>query len=269
MSALHPATASIAAPLAPTALDRRDWIAGLEKGLSIIEVFDAEHSRLTATQVAQRCGLTRTAARRHLLTLAHIGYVGTDGKLFWLTPRILRLGQAYLDSARLPRAVQPYLQRVTAGTGEAAFAAVLDHDEVVYIARSSSQRHLHTGYMLGSRVQAHVTAAGIMILGAMGSAYWDAWLQRQTLRPFTSHSVLDKGLLRQSIVRAREQGWAISEQQLEMNYRGIAVPLYDHNDSLLGAMSVTMPMNNETSEVAIRRILPVLQETARAMRPML
>ncbi|MDO9438316.1 IclR family transcriptional regulator C-terminal domain-containing protein [Hydrogenophaga sp.] len=269
MSAFHPSAPATVSSDATVELQRRDWIAGLEKGLAMIEVFDAEHSRMTATEVAQRCGLTRTAARRHLLTLAHLGYVDTDGKLFWLTPRILRLGQAYLDSARLPRAVQPYLQRVTSGTGETAFAAVLDHDEVVYIARSGSQRQLNTGYMLGSRVQAHVTAAGMAILGGMGSVYRDAWLQLQTLRPFTSHTVMDKEALRQSIVRARDQGWAISEQQLEVNFRGIAVPLYDHNDSLLGAMSVTMPMNNETAEVAVKRILPVLQDTARAMRPML
>src|SRR5574343_744263 len=145
-------------------LERRDWIAGLEKGLDIIEAFDAEHPRLTASQAGQRCGLTRTAARRHLLTRAHLGYVATDGKLFSLTPRVLRLGQAYLESARLPRAVQPYLQRVTAGTGEVAYVGVLDQDELVYVARSGTHRQFNTGYLLGSRVQAHVTAAGLAIL---------------------------------------------------------------------------------------------------------
>jgi len=82
------------APLsAPAAgLDKRDWIAGLEKGLHLIESFDDAHSRMTASQVGERCGMTRTAARRYLLTLQHLGYVATDGKLFWLTPRVLRLG---------------------------------------------------------------------------------------------------------------------------------------------------------------------------------
>ena len=98
-------------PETSTPLDKRDWIAGLEKGLSIIESFDDANPRLTASQAGQRCGLTRTAARRYLLTLAHLGYVATDGKLFWLTPRVLRLGQSYLESARLPRIVQPFLQR--------------------------------------------------------------------------------------------------------------------------------------------------------------
>ncbi len=250
-------------------LERRDWIAGLEKGLSVIEAFDAEHSRMTASQAAQRCGLTRTAARRHLLTLTHLGYVATDGKLFWLTPRILRLGQAYLESARLPRAVQPYLQRVTAGTGETAYFAVLDHDDVVYIARSGTHRHMNTGYMLGSRVQAHVTAAGIVIRAMQGVAQWNEWLEAQTLRPYTSFTVMDKAQLRACLEQAREQGWFISEQQLEMNFRGIAVPLYNHSDHLIGALSITMPMNNETSEAAVKRVLPVLQETARSMRPML
>lgn len=250
-------------------LERRDWIAGLEKGLSVIEAFDAEHARLTASQVGQRCDMTRTAARRHLLTLVHLGYVATDGKLFTLTPRVLRLGQAYLESARLPRAVQPYLQRVTAGTGEVAYVGVLDQDELVYIARSGSHRHLNTGYMLGSRVQAHITAAGLMILAMRGPDIWDDWLAHHELRAFTSFTVIDKAELRQNLELARRQGWAVSEQQLEMNYRGIAVPLYDHNDNLVAAMSVTMPMNNESTEDAVKRVLPVLQDTARSMRQLL
>ena len=102
-------------PTAPE-LHRRDWIAGAEKSLRILESFDTQNTRITAAQAAALAGITRTAARRHLLTLNHLGYLGTDGKLFWLTPRVLRLGQAYLDSSRLARVVQPYLQRVTAGT---------------------------------------------------------------------------------------------------------------------------------------------------------
>ena len=227
-------------------LEKRDWIAGLEKGLAVIEAFDDQHPRLTASQAGTRCGLTRTAARRYLLTLAHLGYVGTDGKLFWLTPRILRLGHAYLESARLPRLVQPFLQRIAGGTQEVAYLGVLDGADTVYIARSGAHRHMNTGYMLGSRVQAQVTAAGMAILAGLGEALADQWLQQ-----------------------IQRQGWAISEQQLEMNYRGIAVPLYDHKDHLVAAMSVTMPMQNESSEDAAKRVLPVLQDTARSMRPLL
>ena len=196
----------------PFALERRDWIAGLEKGLAVIEAFDAEHPRLTASQAGQRCGLTRTAARRHLLTLVHLGYVATDGKLFSLTPRVLRLGQAYLESARLPRAVQPYLQRVTAGTGEVAYAGVLEQDELVYVARSGSHRQLNTGYMLGSRVQAQVTAAGLVILAMSGAEVYEPWLARQELRAYTSHTVVDRDELRRREVRSPAASPALDER---------------------------------------------------------
>ena len=251
---------------APSTLDKRDWIAGLEKGLSIIEGFDDANPRLTASQAGVRCGLSRTAARRYLLTLEHLGYVATDGKLFWLTPRVLRLGQSYLESARLPRIVQPFLQRVTAGTQESAYVSVMDGDEIVYIARNGSNRAMNTGYVLGSRVQAQVTAAGLLLLALREPGWLENWLNSHDLRAYTSYTIASKDRLRIELARVRAQGWAISEQQLELNYRGIAVPLRDRHGELVGALSVTMPMGHESSEDAVARVLSVLSETAQAMR---
>ena len=65
--------------------------------------------------------------------------------------------------------------------------------------------------------------------------------------------------------RPRLQGWAISEQQIELTYRGVAVPLIDRCGALVGALNVTLPMGHEWSAHAVTRVLPVLLETARAM----
>ncbi len=251
------------------ALDKRDWIAGLEKGLAIIECFDDANPRLTASEAGARCGLTRTASRRYLLTLKHLGYIASDGKLFWLTPRILRLGQSYLESARLPRIVQPFLQRVTAGTHESAFVSVMDGDDIVYIARNGSSRAMNTGYVLGARVQAQVTAAGMMLLALQGEAWLDDWLAGHALKTYTSSTIASKDRLRIELARVRSQGWAVSEQQLELYFRGVAVPLRDRHGDVVGALSVTMPMGHESREDAVSRVLPVLNETAQAMRNMI
>lgn len=247
-------------------LDKRDWIAGLEKGLSIIEAFDDANPRMTASQAGVRCGLTRTAARRYLLTLQHMGYVACDGKLFWLTPRVLRLGQAYLESARLPRIVQPFLQRVTSGTQEIAYVSVMDGDDIVYIARNGSSRSMNTGIVLGSRVQAQVTAAGMLLLSMRAPEWLENWLTHHELKAYTTYTISSKDRLRIELARIRQRGWAISEQQLELTYRGVAVPLIDRRGDLVGALNVTMPMGHESSEDAVARVLPVLLETARAMR---
>lgn len=251
---------------APAGLDRRDWIAGLERGVGIIEAFDDAHPRMTASEAGQRTGMTRTAARRYLLTLQHMGYVASDGKLFWLTPRVLRLGQSYLESARLPRIVQPFLQRVAAGTHETAYLSVLDGDEVVYIARNGPNRSMNTGYVLGARVPAQVTASGMLMLALRPDAELAHWLETHELKVFTSHTIASKDQMKLEFARIRAQGWALSEQQLDLNSRGIAVPLRDRHGELVGALNITMPIGNEGSEDAVARVLPVLRETAQAMR---
>ena len=163
------------------ALERRDWIAGLEKGLGLLEAFDDSNPRMSATQAGERCGLTRTAARRYLLTLSHLGYVGTDGKLFWLTPRVLRLGQSYLESARLPRIVQPFLQRVTAGTMEVAYLSVLDGDDIVYICRSAETRIISINLLVGTRLPAYCTSMGQVLLAQLPPDALEAYLARVRL----------------------------------------------------------------------------------------
>jgi len=254
---------------APAGLDKRDWIAGLERGVSIIEAFDDAHPRMTASQAGQRTGMTRTAARRYLLTLQHMGYVASDGKLFWLTPRVLRLGRSYLESARLPRIVQPFLQRVAAGTSEIAYLSVMDGDEVVYVARNGPNRSMSTGYVLGARVPAQVTAAGLLMLALRSDEELAQWLASRPLQVFTPHTIASTERMQLEIARIRAQGWSLSEQQLDLNSRGIAVPLRDRHGVLVGALNITMPMGHESSEDAVARVLPVLRETAQAMRNMI
>ena len=139
------ATQSHAMDDAPFAIDRRDLIEGLGKGLRVIEAFDDDHNRLTPSEAAERSGITRTAARRYRLSLCRFGYAATDGKLFWLMPRVLRLGQSCLGAARLPRPVQPFIQRVSMACGETVNVGVLNGHEVVYVARGNSPRLLSTG----------------------------------------------------------------------------------------------------------------------------
>jgi len=259
-----PTASSHCPPLHP-----RDWIAGLERGLAVIEAFDDQHPRMTAAQIGQRTGMTRTAARRYVLTLQHLGYITGDGKQYWLTPRVLRLGHSYIESARLPRLGQPFLQRIAAGTHDTAYLAVLDGDDSVYIARSGLNRNMNAGYVLGSRLPARVTAAGMLLLALMDDDAREAWLARQTLTAFTQFTVTSVERLRYELLHARAQDWILTEQLLELDWRGVAVPLRDRHGTVLGALNVTMPMRQESSQGVIKRVLPILQETAQSMRELI
>ncbi|NBO13918.1 MAG: 4-hydroxyphenylpyruvate dioxygenase [Betaproteobacteria bacterium] len=245
---------------------RRDWIAGLERGFGVIECFDESHPRLTAQQVGELSGLTRTAARRYLLTLASLGYVASDGKSFWLTPRVLRLGQHYLESARLPRIAQPYLQRLSTQTGEIAMLSVLDGMDCVYIARNGPNRAMNSGFVLGSRVPGYTTSAGMLMLAHQSVEAIDEWLAKTPLPAFTDYTITDPVLMRRILMQIRQQGWSLSEQQFDVGFRGVAFALRDHRGDMVGALSLNMPMQGESSEAVVARVLPALRETAQALR---
>ncbi len=255
--------------MARTALDPRDRIVGLEKGLALIEAFDDATPRLSTSLAAERTGMTRSAARRVLLTLHALGYVMTDGHLFWLAPRVLRLGASYYESGRLPRLAQPFLQRLTASVHEAAYVSVRDGEELVYVARNGANPGLITGFMLGSRLPLAVTSAGIMLLAALPDPELEKVLAGYRFRSFTPHSISNAERLRLEILRARYQGWSLLEQQLQIGVRGVAVLLHDHLGGVVGALSLTMPIAAVTAEDAAARALPALRETAQALRPLL
>lgn len=246
-------------------LNRKDWIAGLEKGLQIIEAFNDTHPRLTASTAARRTGITRTATRRYLRTLEHLGYVESDGHLFWLTPRVLRLGWSYFDSARVPRAVQPHLQKLSLALGGAAYFAVMDENDVVFVARDGSNLVQNVGYVLGARIAANLSSAGIAILSTYSSEEVDKWVVGRKFVPYSPFTATTEDAVRQLINNARKNGYALLEQQVAQRVRGIAVPIRTHAGDVVGSISVSLPMGNETTENAVARALPLLREAEYAL----
>lgn len=254
---------------APFAIDRKDLIEGLGKGLRIIEAFDDDHPRMTPSEAATRTGMTRTAARRYLLSLCHFGYAATDGKLFWLMPRVLRLGNSYLGAARLPRLVQPFIQRLSMACGETVNVSVLDGHEVVYVARSNSPRLVSIGFYAGARVPAHVVTPGYAILSTFADEALDRWIAEHQFVSFSGDGLREGARFREAVMTARAQGYWVTEQLLDPGLRGIAVALRDRKGDCKGAIGMTMPIQPDTREQMVARMLPLLQDSALALRPLL
>lgn len=254
---------------APTPIDRKDLIEGLGKGLRVIEAFDDDHPRLTPSEVATITGLSRTAARRFLLSLVHFGYAATDGKFFWLMPRVLRLGQSYLGAARLPRLVQPFIQRISMASGETVNFSVLDGHEVVYIARSNSARLVSIGFHAGARLAAHLVTPGTVMLATLPDDALDAWIDAHEFTQFTAFGVHDKAEFREVVRAARALDYWITEQHLELGLRGLAVALKDRKGECRGALGIVLQMQTMTREQMVERLLPLLRDAVNQLRPLL
>jgi len=252
---------------------RPDFIEGIAKGMAVLESFDTERQRLNATLAAERAGLTRAAARRHLLTLAHLGYLETDGSYFWMSPKVLRFSGSYLASSRLPRALQPTLNRLAAQTQESFSAVVLDGEEVVIVARSGSYgaptRVLAYGLHLGARLPAHATSTGRVLLAGLTAAELSQWLKGRTLPRLTPHTVTSTSVLRQRIVQARKDDFCFASEEHELGVQALAVPLRDMRGHTVAALNVVLSGGHHKEEALRRDMLPLLFEAAREVRALL
>lgn len=246
-----------------------DFIAGMAKGLAVLESFDTERQRLNATLAAQRAGLTRAAARRHLLTLAHLGYLETDGSHFWLSPKVLRFSGSYLASARLPRLIQPSLNRLAAQTGESFSAVVLDADQVVIIARSGSTRLLAYGLHLGARLPAHATSTGRVMLAAKGKAEFNAWMKGRELPRLTAHTTVDPRRFKMLIEDVRARDYCVASEEHELGVHALAVPLRNMLGQTVAALNVVAAPQRLQAHTMEQGLLPLLQEAARELRQLL
>jgi IclR family pca regulon transcriptional regulator len=248
------------------AIDRSLLIDGLGKGLRVIELFSDAHPRLTATEAGQLAGLTRTAARRYLLSLVHFGYADTDGKHYWLLPSVLRLGQSYLEAARLPRLVRPFLQQLSMQTGETANLSVLDGHEIVYLARSNSPRVLSIGFHAGARVPAHVVSPGFAILSTFDAAAFDEWLAAHDFGRFTGETITEPAQFRASVGAARRQGYWLADSYIDVGLRGIAAALSDRQGRCAGAISMTFQAQAYPDDKPLSALLPPLRHTVQQVR---
>jgi IclR family transcriptional regulator, pca regulon regulatory protein len=246
----------------------RDFMAGLAKGLAVIEAFDDEHETMTIAEVAAATGLSRAAARRCLHTLMRLGHVAQDGRSFTLTPRVLKLGYAFLTAAPLPQLLQPFLEQASEALQESCSASVLDGTEIVYIARAATRRIMSVGVAVGTRLPAVATSMGRVLLAGLPpdeASRRIAASERRRLTPYTVTAVPD---LVRAVDAARTDGYAIVEQELEVGLVSIAVPVIDARGRVVAALNAGLQAQRGERTLLVATVLPKLLETQRLLRPL-
>jgi IclR family pca regulon transcriptional regulator len=242
------------------ARERRQSLQSLERGIAVIQVFSRERPALTLSEVARLTGITRATARRILLTLEDLGHVRSDGRLFSLTPRVLTLGWAYLSSLNLWETAQPLMEELTKQTNESCSAATLDLPDIVYVARVPTSRIMTIALGIGTRLPAHCTSMGRVLLAALPEPELEDFLATARLEGYTDRTITDPERLRRTIHTVREQGWALVDQELEIGLRSIAAPLRVDGRTI-AAINVSAAAPRVPLEQLRGRFLPELLKT--------
>jgi IclR family pca regulon transcriptional regulator len=240
-----------------------DFVQSLERGLAVIRAFDAAHPELTLSEVAAATDMTRAAARRFLLTLADLGYVRSDGRLFSLTPRVLDLGYAYLSSLSLPEVAEPHLEALAAEVNESSSVSVLDRGDVVYVARVPTSRIMTVAISVGTRFPAYATSMGRVLLAGLSDEDLSDYLSSVRIERLTSRTLSTVEALRSELARVRSQGWALVNQELEEGLRALAAPIRDRSGTVVAAVNVSAHASRRSLEAMKRELLPPLLTAAK------
>jgi IclR family pca regulon transcriptional regulator len=242
-----------------------DYVQSLDRGLAVVRAFDAEHAAMTLSEVAARARLSRAVARRLLLTLTYLGYVRQQGRQFSLTPRVLELGFSYLSSLTVAMLAQPVMEQVAHSIDESCSLAVLDSYDIVYVQRVPVRKVMTITLGIGARLPAFCTSMGRMLLAGLEHEALDRWLRGLRPQAWTRLTLTDKGAVRAAVERARTQGFAYVEQELQEGLCSLAVPVRDARGQIIAALNSGMPFRLEARSHALKKVLPALRSGARTI----
>jgi IclR family pca regulon transcriptional regulator len=243
----------------------RHFIGAFAKGLAVLRAFGDGASVLSLSEVAERTGLTRAGARRYLLTLQELGYAGHDGRDFFLLPKVLSLGYAYLSSMPLWSFAEPILERLVEDLGETCSLSVLDDTDIVYVLRIPVHRILNAGVTVGSRLPAYCNSMGRVLLGGLSDAQLDGYFARAEIRAFTSRTTTDPAKLRRIIAADRRKTYAWVSGEMQEHIAGLSVPVLDRRGRILAALNVSVNRSGISEKALTAMLLPKLRRAAEQM----
>jgi len=246
----------------PAAIEEthRDFVAALARGLSVIQAFTEEQPEMTLSEVAQAAQMNVATARRALLTLHSLGYVGMQGKRFLLLPKVLSLGVAYLRSMNFKDLVNPYLQEVADQFRDSVSFAILDGHDVVYLAHVPSKRTINRRASVGYRLPAFCTSLGRMLLASQSLEEQRTLLERAPFPQYTPKTLTQPGDLAQALAKALTDGFATQEDEIEMGVVSIAIPVHDPQGQVIASINCSSETDRTSVDELIATRLPALRD---------
>jgi IclR family pca regulon transcriptional regulator len=242
-----------------------NFVLSLARGLTVIEAFEGHTEGRSVADVARQTGLSRASVRRLLMTLENLGYAESNGRVYRLKTRVLKLGFSYLSSASLPAIAQPILEQITEQIHESSSLSVLDGDQIVYLARSTAKRVMSVGLSVGSSLPCYCTSMGRVLLASLPEEQMLAYLERVELKSLTPKTITDRTVLAEIVRRVKCDGFALADEELELGLRSIAVPVKTRQGETVAAMNIGVHAARVSVAEMIHRFLPTLREKACAL----
>ncbi len=236
----------------------------LVRGLEILRLFRAEQPTLSLVEIAGQLGISRTAPFRLLFTLQSLGYLkqNEDTKRYELTPKVLELGFAYLNTLQITEVARPFLEKLRDETGGSSHIGILDDTAVVFVAVQQARGPSTVSVSVGSRLPAHATAVGKILLAFQPREQWEELLLLSDLQSYTKDTKTMMTSILKELDVVRRQGYSVSSGEFEVGIRSVSAPIFDETGRAVAAVSVAAHESLLPMERVEQYVLPAICESA-------
>ncbi|BEQ14789.1 IclR family transcriptional regulator [Desulfoferula mesophila] len=242
----------------------RMFVKSVGKGIAILELLGSSTEPLSLTQMAERLETNKTTVQRFLYTLMELGYVRIlAGKRYMLGNKVLSLAFQFLNSEGVFSIARPYLEDLSSNLERSVSMGVLDGDEVLVIFRKERTRFYPFAVYVGSRVPAHCTTMGKVLLAALPIEKAKELLHKMNLFKVTPNTVINKNGILKDLKVTRERGYAISDGEFSLDLYSIGVPLLNHEGQVVASVALSLNISDKGLQKTVDNALDKLLKTGK------
>lgn len=243
------------------------FVSSFEKGLRVLAAFGRDRPSMGLRELCAATGLDQSSVQRFAYTMHALGFLRKDPRTrhYSLTPRVLDLGFAYLQSSGLIESATPLLYEANAQCGESLNLTELWDTEVVYVARAPGRHAISVDLLLGTRLPAFAAAAGRVFLAFMDRPAAAAIIARSDLRRLTPRTETDPARLFRLLDGIRRKGHALAIEQVYAGDISAAVPIFGPDGRPVAALNAAVPTSRWTGRDVEKTLVPLLRDTAARM----
>src|SRR5574337_211796 len=218
-------------------------IQSVSHALDILESFTKTEDELGVTQLSKRLGLHKNNVFRLLATLEHRGYIEQNKATenYRLGPKTLQIGSIFIEQRECRRLARPIIEGLMASTGETAVVAVLRGNKVIYMDSVETNKTVRAVSRIGAMLPANCTAVGKAQLAVLSSAEIERLYPEPMIPTLTEKSLKTRELLLADLKRTAEKGYAIENEECDLEVRSVAVPVRDFSKTIVAAVGIIAP----------------------------
>jgi IclR family pca regulon transcriptional regulator len=204
--------------------------------------FAVSEPKLTISEIAEKTGLSQSTVFRLVYTLEKQGYLkrDPDSKRYRQSARMLTLSLPARTGLSVRGVALPYLEELSRHINESTKLAILDQDEIVFIAVINVPNRLTSRTELGQRSPAYCTALGRVLLAFLSSEKQGEIIDRIRFTRKTEKTITDPEVFRAELEKVRTQGYALQDQEFIPGLAALAAPIFGHGDQVEAAISLSM-----------------------------